>query len=73
MKKEDQATTIERQQISDLQSKYDVDIGGLQGTLEVVYFSPAVSNFIIATFIACLLTVVAIFVKSKLKSGNKGA
>jgi hypothetical protein len=54
-------------------SKYDVDIGGLQGTLEVVYFSPAVSNFIIATFIAVLMTIIAIFVKSKLKSGKKGA
>jgi hypothetical protein len=53
--------------------KYDIDIGGIAGTFEIVYFSPAVSNFLIATFIAVLLTVIAIFTKSKLKSGSKGA
>jgi hypothetical protein len=56
-----------------VESKHNVDIGGMPGSFEIVYFSPAISNFIIATFIAGLLTVVAIFVKSKLKSGNKGA
>jgi hypothetical protein len=53
--------------------KYDIDIGGMSGAFEIVCLSPAISNFLIATFIAVLLTVIAIFTKSKLKSGSKGA
>jgi hypothetical protein len=56
-----------------VEDKYDVDLGGMSGNFEIVYFSPAIFNFVIASFMAILLTLVAIFVKGKLKSGNKGA
>ncbi|MFX1537938.1 MAG: LamG-like jellyroll fold domain-containing protein [Promethearchaeota archaeon] len=51
-----------------VEGKYNVDIGGMLGNFEVVSFSPALYNFIIATLIAAILTMIAIFVKSKLKS-----
>ena len=55
-----------------VEGKYDVDLGGMLGNFEIVYFSHAITNFIIATFIAVLITMIAILMKSKLKSGNKG-
>jgi hypothetical protein len=54
-----------------VQGKYKVDIEGVTGDFEVVSFSPAVYNFIIATLIAAMLTMIAIFVKSKLKSKQR--
>jgi hypothetical protein len=51
-----------------VQGKYRVDIGEVTGDFEVVSFSPAVYKFIIATLIMAILTMIAIFIKSKLKS-----
>jgi hypothetical protein len=49
------------------EDKYTVDLGGISGNFEIVSFSPAVYNFIIATLIAAILTMIAILVKSRSK------
>lgn len=51
-----------------VQGKYRVDIEEVTGDFEVVSFSPEVCKFIITTLIMAIPTMIAIFIKSKLKS-----